>query len=177
MPIQEASQRHSPIARLMHFLRSWSFMLLVSALAGSLPVSAQEDADLVIVDTDGTTLKAYTVDELAALPQHKIVTGNEFVEGKVTFEGPLVRDVLKDAGLEPGEKLAFVALNDYAVEIPASELEKYDAILALKADGKWLSRRDKGPIWVIYPMDDHPELQDPVFNSRLVWQLARIEKR
>ena len=42
-------------------------------------------------------------------------------------------------------------------------------------NGKRLSLRDKGPIWVIYPMTDNKELQDPAYNQRLVWQLVKIE--
>jgi hypothetical protein len=30
---------------------------------------------------------------------------------------------------------------------------------------------------VIYPMSDHIELRDPVFNSRLIWQLVKLEYR
>lgn len=34
--------------------------------------------------------------------------------------------------------------------------------------------REKGPIWVIYPMNDHPELRSDTYNDRLVWQLKEI---
>jgi hypothetical protein len=50
-------------------------------------------------------------------------------------------------------------------------------ILALSMDGRELSLRDKGPIWIVYPRDDHKELHDPVFNSRWIWQLDRLELR
>jgi hypothetical protein len=42
-------------------------------------------------------------------------------------------------------------------------------------DGVPLSKRDKGPIWMIYPMSDHEELRDPVYNSRLIWQVVKLE--
>jgi hypothetical protein len=29
----------------------------------------------------------------------------------------------------------------------------------------------------MYPLDDHAELQDPVYNIRLIWQLTEIELR
>jgi hypothetical protein len=37
-----------------------------------------------------------------------------------------------------------------------------------------MSVRENGPLWIIYPMSDHPELQAPIYNSRLVWQLTAI---
>lgn len=65
---------------------------------------------------------------------------------------------------------------DYFVDIPASDFRRYNAILAMEADGTRLSRRDKGPLWLMYPLTDHPELQgDPVYITRLIWQLVRIE--
>ena len=50
-------------------------------------------------------------------------------------------------------------------------------ILAMQADGTRLSIRDKGPIWLMYPVDDFPELQDPKYNLRLIWQLTVMELR
>jgi hypothetical protein len=49
------------------------------------------------------------------------------------------------------------------------------SILALKRDGETLSRRDKGPIWIVYPRDDFPELQLETINARWVWQLIELE--
>ena len=58
--------------------------------------------------------------------------------------------------------------------MPAVDAFGYDVILAVLRDGEPMSVRDKGPIWVIYPMDDHAELRDDSFNGRLVWQLKNI---
>ena len=47
---------------------------------------------------------------------------------------------------------AFVAANDYYVDIPTEDFTTYDAILAMEADGERLSRREKGPLWLMYPI-------------------------
>jgi hypothetical protein len=73
------------------------------------------------------------------------------------FEGPLLRDVLKAAGVTGGTIQPF-ALDGYAAEIPYSDLERWPVILALKSDGRWLPVGGAGPAWVIYPRDDFPEL-------------------
>ena len=67
------------------------------------------------------------------------------------------------------------AANDYTVEIQAAEFETYDVIFALDIDGEILSMRDKGPIWLMYPISDFEELQKPIYNNRLIWQLVRVE--
>jgi hypothetical protein len=92
------------------------------------------------------------------------------------FEGPLLCDLLERLGAD-GTVLRAKALNDYAVDIPAEDCERYPVILALTRDGKDLSRRDMGPIWIVYPRDDHPELQLETINARWVWQLTELEVR
>ena len=67
------------------------------------------------------------------------------------------------------------ALNDYAIEVPASEAASGGPILATRVDGKPLSVRDKGPIWVIYPFDDKEAYKTEVTYSRSIWQLKSIE--
>ena len=104
-----------------------------------------------------------------------VVTENEFANGKVAYRGPLVRDVLAQLGLDDVEQVRLVAANDYFVDIPTEDFRDYDAILAMEADGKRLSRRDKGPLWLMYPISDHAELNDPVYLRRLIWQVVRIE--
>lgn len=70
--------------------------------------------------------------------------------------------------------LRMVALNDFSVRLPASDAFDYEVILEILRDGQEMPIRDKGPIWLMYPIDDHPELSDPVYNDRLIWQLKTI---
>jgi len=110
---------------------------------------------------------------LDKLPQVKITVPTPWYKEEQTFEGPLFRDVLKAAGSK-GSKLYVVALNDYAAEIPLADLEKYDVILARKINGKVLTVRDKGPLFVMYPFDKKPELRTKEIYSRCVWQVNRV---
>jgi hypothetical protein len=67
-----------------------------------------------------------------------------------------------------------IALNDFTSTVPASDAFDYDVILAILREGKTMPVREKGPVWVIYPMDDNPELRNDLYNDRLVWQLKEI---
>lgn len=151
-------------------------LLVAAALAAPLAVGgATSAADLELVSADRAVVLDLTVDGLRAMPQTTIRTGNEFANGIVAYRGPRVRDVLERYGLGDAKTVRLVAANDYFVDIPTDDFRRYDAILALEADGKQLSRRDKGPIWLMYPISDHGELQDPVYLRRLIWQVVRIE--
>mgnify|MGYP000994153421 CR=1 FL=1 len=67
------------------------------------------------------------------------------------------------------------ALNDYWVDIPISDVEDFNIILANKMDGKPLEIRNFGPYFVIYPLDSNPtKLNSPIYLSRFIWQVDKI---
>jgi hypothetical protein len=63
------------------------------------------------------------------------------------------------------------ALDDYRINIPIADYQKYDVLLAFKLDGKNLSIRDRGPARIIYPIEQHSELSDKKYASRYIWQI------
>jgi hypothetical protein len=102
---------------------------------------------------------------LYALPSVELVTSTVVTDGKQTFTGFLMRDLLERLDAE-GDHVTAVALNDYAVEIPMADFYDFDVIVAYSMDGTALSRDDKGPLWIVYPRDDHEALQDIRYDYR-----------
>lgn len=96
------------------------------------------------------------------------------MDGAQRFEGFLLRDLLGGLGAK-GLTIRASALNDYSVDIPLADIEKFDVIVAHSMNGSPLSLRDKGPLWIVYPRDQHPELQDIRYDYRWVWQLKALE--
>lgn len=67
------------------------------------------------------------------------------------------------------------ALNDYWVDIPVSDIEQFDILLANKMDGELMKVRDFGPYFVIYPMDKfYDKLNSPTYQARHIWQINGI---
>lgn len=113
---------------------------------------------------------------LAALPQRSFVTHTPWFKGPHEFSGPLLRDVLAQAGAR-GSMLRAYALNDYKVELPVEDAMRYDVIVARLLDGQPMTVRQKGPLFVIYPFDQDEKLRVERYYSRSAWQLKRIEVR
>lgn len=111
---------------------------------------------------------------LEALTQRETVTRTPWHDGEVRFSGPLGRAVLDAVGAE-GENMRVIALNDYASNIPVADFENHEVILAMQANGNMLRVRDHGPLFVIYPFDEYPELMNEEILMRSVWQVARID--
>ncbi|WP_394406181.1 MULTISPECIES: molybdopterin-dependent oxidoreductase [unclassified Sulfitobacter] len=116
----------------------------------------------------------FTLEQLQTLPQTTVVTANDYVEPSAVFQGPLLRTVLEALEIDKDAELKMIALNDFTSTVPASDAFDYDVIMAVLRDGERMTVRNKGPIWVIYPMDDNPELRSDIYNDRLVWQLKEI---
>jgi len=111
---------------------------------------------------------------LEALPQTSFSTRTPWYAQARRFTGPLLRDVLAAAGAQ-GTLIRLAALNDYKVDMPFEDAQRYDVIVARLIDERPMAVRDKGPLFVIYPFDARPELRGAVYYSRSAWQLRSIE--
>lgn len=111
---------------------------------------------------------------LAALPQASLRTHAPWYAQAHRFTGPLLREVLAAAGAQ-GTRLRLRALNGYHVDLPRDDADRFDPIVARLLDGAALAVRDKGPLLLIYPFDERPELRAAVYYSRSTWQLRTIE--
>ena len=73
--------------------------------------------------------------------------------------------------------IKIIALNDYAAAVPVGDFARYDVLLATRMAGRAIPVRDKGPLWIIYPLDERPEINNQRFHARMVWQIRTIEVR
>lgn len=100
-------------------------------------------------------------------------TGTPWYPEPVKFEGVPLAKLMQYLGAK-GEHIVVTALNDYSSDIPFSDITKYNVILATKQNGQYMSVRDKGPLFIVYPFDSDPELKHQTYYGRSVWQVSRI---
>jgi hypothetical protein len=112
---------------------------------------------------------------LQSLPQHSFSTKTPWYAQPRKFSGVLVRELLAAVGAPSVGTVTATALNDYRVEIPADDLVRHGALLAHRLDDAPMAVRDKGPLVIIYPFDDRPELRTALHYGRAIWQLYRLE--
>ncbi len=101
-------------------------------------------------------------------------TSTIWTEGPQVFTGVELDDLLAVLGVEGGS-LRASAVNDYAVEIPASDAVDGGPIVAFLRNGERMSIRNNGPLWIVYPYDKSEDYQSELIYSRSIWQLDRIE--
>ncbi|NQV99304.1 MAG: oxidoreductase [Rhodospirillales bacterium] len=153
--------------------------ILFTALLGLSLQAATVHAEPVIVTISGMTSKTATGDlnltlsEFEAIGMQELETSTPWHKEKTRFSG--VSGSKLSAYLKvTGKNVKARALNDYEIVMPASDLLIEGFIFATRIDGKPMSVREKGPIFVLYPFDQNPELTNEVIFGRSIWQLRAL---
>ena len=161
-------------------LASALLFLSVLAKSASLPPVGKPTGQ-VILTISGNIEKANegkkVVIDLAmldSLPQSKVVTRNPWRKEPHTYEGPLLSTVMEWVGSK-GTNLVVTALNEYMIRIPATDFVRWPVILSTRIDGHPMAIREKGPTFVVYPFDEHPQLLNEIYFCRSIWQIKSIE--
>lgn len=129
-----------------------------------------------ITADNGNGAAAFDLEMLQALEATEITTDTNWTEGVHRFTGVRLDTLLEHVGAS-GMTISAVAINDYSVDIPTSDAQEDGPIVAYAMDGQPMSRRDKGPLWVIYPYASSNKFRTEVVYSRSIWQLDRMEIR
>ena len=129
-----------------------------------------------LAHTNDGASAAFDLALLQQLPQHSFSTRTPWYPQARKFSGVLVSDLLAAVGAQGGT-LRAVALNDYRVDIPTEDATLHGALLAHLLDDAPMPVRERGPLVIIYPFDDQPELRTAVRYSRAIWQLRSLDVR
>ncbi len=127
-----------------------------------------------ITETNSGAAADLDIALLRQLGETTVTTNTIWTEGEQTFVGTPLVALVRALGASGGT-LRASAVNDYTVEIPVSDAVENGPIIAYERNGRQMSLRDKGPLWIIYPYDDNPAYQSEIYYSRSIWQMDRIE--
>ncbi len=110
---------------------------------------------------------------LRTLPAQQLVTETPWTKGRRTFTG-VALDVLMEWVGAGGDTLTAEALNDYAVDFPIADAVRLGAVVAYFLDGQPMYASDQGPLWIVYPFSDRPEIRTETYYQRSVWNLYSL---
>lgn len=165
--------------------RAWRGLAVVAIFAvcpaaGALAEVPAAPSGEVVLSIDGPIAQAnsgaeaqFDMDMLAAMPSVTFSTTTPWTDGSSSFTGVPLKALLQAVGAD-GTSVSAIALNNYAVDIPMDSLTDTAPIVAYHIDGKTFSRRDKGPLWIIYPYDSSADYRNELIYGRSIWQLQRL---
>lgn len=131
---------------------AWAEPLLISGPSGEVSLS-QED--------------------ILAMSDQQVVTQTPWTDGTLTFRGAPLAAVLARAGIDDGWVNAR-GLNNYSINVPIDQALAAKAFLAVHMNGELMRIKDKGPFWIVFPWDEHPELLTREIRAWSVWQLQAL---
>lgn len=137
-----------------------------------LPSITHSDATLTIVDSAGVE-HVYELADLEGLPTYALMTTTPWRDEPAVFEGVLLVDLLARHGLDQIDGVFVLAENDYVSEIGRAAWETGAIMIATRVDGRPHSRRARGPIQFVVPMQAF-ESEAAITTQHLVWMAARI---
>ncbi len=117
---------------------------------------------------------AFDLQMLESLETTSFVTETPWTKGQTKFTGVTLKHLLEVVGTEP-ESINLIAEDGYIYELDYSIDDKYPVIVAYKKNDEYMSLRQLGPLWLIFPFDDFPELDTEKNKAASVWQLIRME--
>jgi hypothetical protein len=159
-------------------------LLLLPALAAAPPVLAETQpasrpAGREILRVSGRIAAPpqaarFDLAALEAVGRAELVTTTAWTGPAArSFAGIPLERLLAHVGAE-GETLRAEALNDYAITAPVAELLQQGAFLATRENDQPLRIRDRGPVWMIFPWSQRPELDVALVRERAIWQVRTI---
>lgn len=126
-----------------------------------------------LTDTDQKVAE-FDIAMLEDIGLHETSTRTPWTEGITKFSGVRLDVLLRYVGADTNKLQAF-AYDGYHSTLQDLDFEKYPVIVATRRDNKPMSVRNLGPLWIIFPFDDYPELISEKNNANCVWQLRALE--
>lgn len=127
-----------------------------------------------IAVTNGDARARFDLAMLESLGVARVRTSTAWTNGPQDFEGVNLKTLLERVGAF-GQTVEAIALNDYKVDIPAADFARWPVLLAYRMNGELMRVRDKGPLWIVYPQDQFPELRGKEHHSKWVWQIKELK--
>lgn len=172
----EATGWNGP-AQMMRFLSAFCVLWLVACSVHQTQAQGVErPLSIAAVTATGDMLLQRTLDlaALDALPQARVMTHTPWTHGLQAFTGPSLATLAALSGKKVKE-VRITSLGDWSATIPASDWQKQDVILASRLNGETMRVRDKGPYWIMYPIDARRDLDTQMYQARMVWQVKSLE--
>lgn len=148
-----------------------TFTPVICTAADTLPTTTEPP--ILTIRAKGETYPL-DLEALRELPADRFTTSTIWTDGEQTFTGVRVTEVLDRLGLTEGT-MSLTAANDYQITIDVGHFTPDGAMLAYERNGKPMTLRDKGPVWLVYPYDSDAKFRTEVVYANSIWQLDRIE--
>lgn len=157
-------------------------LLIAAFIALTSPFSAADNQAMLtvtgnITKTNQPNKKSFifSFNELSKLPNTVVRTKTKWTAVS-NFSGPMMRDILSAVGANvDAKKVELRCHNNFVVTIPISDFKRWEVILAYSQNDQRLTMATKGPLWIIYPVDQYKsELNNNLTREKFAWGVKEM---
>lgn len=154
-------------------------LLAVFVFGQSIVNAASTDLDSIVLTIHGNIedqkedIIELDLLSLTNLQSTTITTNQPWTDEPREYTGVRVSTLLKHIGAESSDFEA-IASNEYVYVLRDIDFDKYPILVAYKINGDFLDTRKLGPLLIVFPFDDYPELLNESNKAASVWQLIEM---
>ncbi len=153
------------------FLTGWCTSgLALDAPQGEVVLKVSGDIEL----TNNGDEAWFDLKMLQSLGATEFETATPWADEPEVFTGVRITTLMDSLGAS-GKSFHAVALDKYKVDFAGIDYTKYPAIIAWQVNGESLTVRTLGPLRVIFPYSDYPEIDIARYHNVAIWQLLQLE--
>jgi hypothetical protein len=117
--------------------------------------------------------------DMATLEKFGLVTydiDDPWTKTTVNYSGVLLSDFLKIIGASTAaENIHIVALDDYAVDLTITEVQKWPVLIAIQSNGEYMTVAENGPTRIIFPFGRYSNIDVVLYQDLSIWNIKSIE--
>lgn len=154
--------------------------LCIVALIANWPLNSVVADNTILLSIHGNIESAakeaigLNLEKLTSLEATTLVTDAPWTDGPTQYTGVRINTLLESIGANSSQFEA-IAANEYRFMLTDIDFEKYPVLIAYKKNGELLDIRSLGPLMIVFPFDDFPELLTERNKAASVWQLIEME--
>jgi hypothetical protein len=111
---------------------------------------------------------------LEALEAASFVTNTPWTDAPTKFTGVRINRLLEYVGANSSNFRAS-ALDKYWNDLTEMDFDTIPAVIAYKINDEYMRVRQLGPLWIMFPFDEFPQLSTEKYLTASVWQVIEIE--
>jgi len=174
---------HTKLSRISTVIWGLLIACCISLSPPSLALEAPKGDIVLVIDgniklgntaRNGKPVAEFDLNMLKALGSTSITTSTPWTDIS-DYTGVRLDTLLASVGANPKTSvIRATAVNDYWFDLQQLKMDSYPIIVAYERNGQPMSLRELGPLWVMFPWDQYPELLTAKNKASSVWQLIGL---
>lgn len=98
-----------------------------------------------------------------------------YLRKDTVYTGVLLSTLADILNIDPAGAFYLSAIDDYHSTITIEQIQRWPILMATRQNGKYMDLGHGGPLRIIFPYDNYPELDHFLLHDLWIWNINTIE--